>query len=74
MTVLLQVSFDGVKENLPLGNVQEVELSYLSVLYWRTSSPNGVFTLTFRKWPMLGSKWPVLRDLEVAVLENWQSG
>lgn len=36
MTVLLQVSFDGVKENLPLGNVQEVELSYLSVLYWRT--------------------------------------
>lgn len=55
MTVLFQANFDRVKENLPPGIVQEVELSYLSVLCWRTSGPNDIFTLTFRKWPMVES-------------------
>lgn len=55
MTVLFHANFYRVKENLPPDIVQEVEVSYPSVLCWRTSGPNDIFTLTFRKWPMVES-------------------
>lgn len=49
MTVLFQANFDRVKENLPPIIVQEGELSYLSILYWRTSGPNDIFYSDFQK-------------------------
>lgn len=69
--VLLQVSPDRVKENLPLGRGSGGR-SQLQICLFHAEGHQAwkTFTQTFRKWPGLSQ----IRELGVTVLEVWQSG